>query len=132
IASDGSLGSWNTGSALNTARYLHGVEIWNGYIYAIGGCSSISSGSCASRTNSVEYAPLYSDGSLGVWRQTDTLNTARDTHSTAVYGGHIYVLGGCSAGNCSTDLDSIEYTSINSAGSLADGSWSSGTSMSSA
>lgn len=132
INSDGTLGSWINSSEANTPRSVTAVEIWNGYLYMMGGCSAGVPGfSCPGdvHLNTVEYAPIHADGSLGTWRTTASFTTARIMHGSAVWNGYLYVLGGCTVGSYCNFTNSVQYTSINPAGSLADGSWSSGTNL---
>lgn len=129
VNGDGTLGSWITTSSMNSARYSHGVEVWNGYIYATGGCTDVSSGNCTAYTNTVEYAPINANGSLGAWQYTDSFTTISSQHGSAMWNGYLYVMGGCIAGLC-TYTDRVQYTAISSAGALEDGSWSTTTTFS--
>ncbi len=127
VNSDGSVGSWSSASSMNTARHYPHATIWNGYLYVVGGCTNYSSG-CSSFLSSTEYAPIYADGSLGDWRTTSSINTAAHSSAVVTWNGNMYMLGGCISGDCNM-TSRIEHTTINAAGSLHDGSWSSATNL---
>ncbi len=80
---------------------------------------------CSSRINSTEKAVINSDGTLASWQTTNTPNTTRGGFSAFQYNGYVYALGGCNATAvstaCSTALNSVEYSHIQSDGSL--GTW---------
>lgn len=125
---DGSLGSWTQATSLNTARFGHGGEVWNGYMYVTGGCPTAASSQCASYSNTVEYAPVHTDGSLGTWRTTDTFTTSRNFHGSAIWNGNLYILGGCTSGSCSSYSNTIYYAGIDAAGAVA--AWATTTNIS--
>lgn len=132
INSDGTLGNWVDSSDLNTTRTVASIEIWNGYLYVMGGCSAGVTGfDCPGNVHlaTVEYAPIHANGSLGTWRTTASFTTARYMHSSIAWNGRLYVIGGCATGSYCNFTNTVQYTSINSAGSLADGSWSSATDL---
>ncbi|PSO43460.1 hypothetical protein BRC19_00340 [Candidatus Saccharibacteria bacterium QS_5_54_17] len=114
INSDGTLGSWSSTSTTATAKSLHASVAHNGYLYVIGGLDSNNN-----TLASVEYAPINSDGTLGSWSTTASLNSARDSMDSVIYHDRLYVMGGS---NSNGDLRSVEYAAINSDGTL--GSWS--------
>lgn len=66
IYSDGSLGTWQSTTAMNVPRCDPEVVAYNGYIYAIDGAQT-------GNNDSVEYAPINPDGSLGKWQFTTSL-----------------------------------------------------------
>lgn len=129
INSDGTLGSWTPTSSLNTARAYHGAAAWNGYMYVWGGYNT----STNAATSSVEYAPINSDGTLGVWQTTTSMNTAVCRGATASYQGYIYSFGGsttptASCGNSSNGATStVQYAPIKADGTV--GTWQTTTSI---
>jgi hypothetical protein len=144
ITSGGVLSSWNVISGLTTnlntssagSSYTTAVA-YNGYIYLIGGKTSTPT-----NESDIEYteangssltAPSGCNGSLsdsgaGVWctvSSADFLNAnytnAGDSFATTVvYDGYIYQIGG--QYSTSANTDQIEYTQINTNGSI--GVWS--------
>jgi hypothetical protein len=69
INSDGSLGSWTTGTSMNESRVGIQAAAYNGYIYTFGGASGYGYIS----PNNTSYAPINSNGSIGPWN-TNTPN----------------------------------------------------------
>jgi Tol biopolymer transport system component len=88
IQGDGSLGPWQATSPLNVARSRFGLASVNGYLYAIGG------NNYSTFLDSVEYAPILADGSLGPWQTTSALNTPRNGVEAVTVDGYVYVLTG--------------------------------------
>jgi hypothetical protein len=125
ITAPGTLSSWTTttmpSAYSSTGVYGYGSQIYNGYIYVIGGATALSPTSASS---SVYYSKINSDGTLNTWVQTTSLVGGRfdDGGSfTSSWGGYIYLSGGCSAftsGYCSTVDNDTQLASINSDGSL--------------
>jgi N-acetylneuraminic acid mutarotase len=113
LNSDGTVGAWNVGTHLPTARYEHTSVAYNGYLYVIGGYGS------GGFLNEVLYAHINSDGTLGSWSSTTTLPTGRRNHTSVVYNGNLYVIGGFSSS--SSRLDQVLYAAINPDGTV--GSW---------
>ncbi len=117
----GRLGSWTTTASLPYNVYGEGVQVYNGYVYIIGGDSTVGGSPLAS----VYYIKIKSDGTLNDWIQTRSFATARFTNGgnfSAVWGGYIYLSGGCSAvngsGYCTTVDSDTQLASINADGSL--------------
>lgn len=128
----GTLTSWTTTgmTALPSARFGHNVQAYNDHIYLIGGNSS------GTLQQSVHYIKIKSDGTLvSSWSSANDFATARMSWGgtyTAIWGGYLYVMGGCAAidaeGECtstgiSTGGNPVELASINADGSL--GFWGS-------
>lgn len=118
----GTLSSWSTTgmSALPSARHNHSVQIYNDRIYLIGGNSN------GTLQDNVYYAKLNSDGTMNSWVQTSSFSTARMAwggNFTTVWGGYLYLMGGCTAvnasGYCTVISSDIQLASINADGSLA-------------
>lgn len=130
ILPNGTLGSWSSGPTLASGRYGLAVQAYNGYLYAIGG----NNGSTI--YSNVYYTRINTDGSLNAWQSAATgqstggtlkqARTAQGGVMAGIWGGYLYVAGGCSAvnttnfGNCSAISSSVELASINADGSLDD------------
>ena len=118
----GILGSWTTsGATLPYNVYGHGAQTYNDRLYLVGGASSVG----GAPLSSVYYIKINSDGTLYSWIQTNGLATGKMSNGgsfTAVWGGYIYINGGCSAVNGSgycTSVDSdTQLASINADGSI--------------
>ncbi len=112
INSTGSIGAWSSTTALPAGAYRHTSVAYNGYVYSIGGNDA------AIRTTTVNFAPINSTGSIGSWTSTAALPSPIERHTSVVYNGYLYTIGGFSnAGQTST----VQFAPINSTGSL--GSW---------
>lgn len=131
ISPTGVLSGWTTTgvNTMSTARHMHSVEVYNDYLYVIGGDSS-SSGALL---NTVEYVKLAEDGTFsGSWESTSSFSGARRTNGgkyTTIYGAYIYLTGGCtsvSGGLCQTVGSEVQIASIFADGSLGDWSIDSG------
>lgn len=128
IASDGTLGSWTSTTSLPQAITGHAVVAAGGHIYTLGG-SPTSAGACGSNNdcmNTVYYAPLNGDGTIGSWSTTSSFTTARARTVATVYGDYIYIGGGGNTGY----LNDVQYARINSDGTL--GGWASTTAFTNA
>lgn len=123
ITPTGKLGTWaSSGNTIPAANaYNPGVENYNGRLYAIGGSSSPTT----APTNTVRYANINADGSINTWQQTKSFATGRiagGSKITSIWGGYVYLSGGCSAvngsGYCTTVQSDTQVASINADGSL--------------
>ena len=125
INGDGTVGTWtlSTSSATGTLptatdRFQGGA--YNGFVYAAGGLTGTPA-----VVNTVEYAPIQSDGSLGAWVTSTPFPTARRDQGIGVINGHIYVYAGCSSATLPCATASLqpdtEYAVINADGSV--GQW---------
>lgn len=114
INADGTLGTWTTsgGGTLGTARQAHGVAVYNGYIYAVGGLNT-----SGNPISSIEYAPINADGTIGTWNTTTSLSGNRAYIDVVAYRGYMYVLGGDDFGGGGGTT--VEYFTIDSAGTLS-------------
>ncbi len=142
INSDGSVGTSVATTSFTTARAGHTSVAYNGYLYIIGGCSAgITITSCTTYLSDVQYAFICDGtatggctagstnvGKVGTWSATSSFMIARQSHTSVVYNGFIYVIGGdhtnpdkaCDA-NFSTRCSDIEFAPINSNGTI--GTW---------
>ena len=124
ILPTGALSSWTTAGmqTLPSVRYSHDIQIYNDVMYLVGGFSGTTA------QNTVYYSKLNTDGTMNAWTQTSAFASYNGRGSmggsmTAVWGGYIYLGGGCSAlssGYCSTIESDVLLASINADGSLAD------------
>ena len=121
INSDGTVGTWTAGGDMTIPRTLHGSVAYNGYLYAIGGTTT-----SGTKVNSVEYAPINSNGSIGTWATTSSLSSVTTSASAVAYNGYLYLLGGGDGSATNT----VAYAAIKADGSL--GSWSTTTSFTTA
>jgi hypothetical protein len=118
INADGTIGTWVTASnSMSLIRFNAAAAIYDGYVYVSGGQQA-----AGAFTNTVEYAKIIADGSLGTWTTSiNAFTTARYGHVSVAYNGRLYVVGGGDAVN--TALGDVKYATINPAdGSL--GTWS--------
>jgi N-acetylneuraminic acid mutarotase len=119
INSDGTLGTWNATSSFTQARMGHTAVAHNGYLYIVGGHYTTT------YFNDVQYALLNSDGSVGTWSATTSLAVSRSDHTSMVYNGYLYVMGGwTSPGGTS---NAVLYAQLNNNGTV--GTWTSTTNL---
>ncbi len=108
--------NWTQTSTLPWGLTDHQVVYLNGYVYAIGGRSNESDPDTYA-TDTVYYAAVNGDGSLGPWQATALLPDNRATHGAAVWNGRIYVWGGWR--NDYTTMGTCWYTTPNPDGSIS-------------
>jgi hypothetical protein len=108
------LNPWQFTSSLNQGRVFHAVVAFRNHIYAIGGQDLASS----KNLDSVEYAAVNPDGTLGSWQIISHMNTTRWGFASAAANGHIYAIGGY--GPTGEPVDS-EQAKVNADGTL--GPW---------
>ena len=92
--------------------------VYNGYVYEIGG----NNGSAVVST--VDYAQIFSNGTIGIWTATTSLPQTTEMATSVVYNGYVYEIGGS---NGSANLATVDYVPINSSGTL--GTWPATTSL---
>ncbi len=96
---------------------LHSAVAYNGYIYTVGGSSTISSA-----TTTIFYAPLQASGTVGSWSTAATaLPSPLDELSAVVSNGYIYTTGGTSTISVATTT--VFYSQINQQGMTAAEGW---------
>jgi len=122
---DGSTGVWltntyNIGQAVaGTAqpRVAPSVLVVNGYMYVLGGCSDAAAATCATPQNTVYYAKVYADGSVGPWNtNANTLTVAKGMGTATYANGYLYFVGGAS--NATTVTSNVYCASINGDGTV--------------
>ena len=101
INGDGSLGTWSTvgNGSMTTNRFDLTTAVYNGFLYAVGGCLSINLGNCTNYLASTEYAPINADGTVGAWQTSTNIINGRRYASGGVYNGYLYVYGGTTSGS---------------------------------
>jgi N-acetylneuraminic acid mutarotase len=112
LNSDGTVGSWAAATSTPHQLISMGVATFNGYVYVTGGNDGTAD------LDTVYFAHLNSDGTVGSWTTANNLPAGLTSPSTVAYNNNLYVTGGIDTGNA-TDLVRIAH--INSDGSL--GSW---------
>ncbi len=118
INGNGTLGSWSTGTSLPLVRkYFNPVVVGN-YIYVVGGSDA------STVDNTVYYAELNPNGSVGAWQTSpNTLTAAVGEGSTVAANGYIYELGGENTSFAA--VNTVYYTQVNANGSI--GTWQTST-----
>ena len=117
------LSSWSATSTLNTARAGHSAVAYSGYLYVLGGGDADSL-----RIDSVEYAAINADGSLGAFAETTALPFGLRYFRAFAYNDRIYIVGGND--ESSAIIADVWYAPVNPDGTL--GTWVETTSLSSA
>ncbi len=120
LNADGTVGTWSTTTALPAAVVNQSTVTANGYVYSLGGSNS---GSAA--LNTVYYAPLNANGTVGAWGSTTALPVATKYHASIVSNGYVYVFGGKNISN--TALKTVYYAPLNANGTI--GAWTATTAM---
>jgi hypothetical protein len=117
IGSSGALsGNWaSAGSSIATGGQGTSLAMYNGYAYAVGGYNGTS------YSNTVYYATVNTDGTIGSWATTSSFTTARYNTATVVYNDYLYLVGGADT----AAMNDVQYAQINSNGTL--GTWAIGT-----
>ena len=110
---DGSVGEWQSLPSLPTKKNLHKSIEYNGFIYIVDGNEG------SSYSNSVIYAQINTDGTLGTWQTASSFANARYHHAIIVWQDYLYLLGGY--GSSSTEYNDVQYASIWPDGHL--GTW---------
>jgi hypothetical protein len=125
----GELQPWqNNQATLNAVRSRAGVTAYNGYVYVLGGGTTID-GQTVATTNTVQYAKLNADGSVGSFtNNTNNLNTNVSGAGAVAMNGYIYLVGGKTANSDSTNnTATVQYAKLNADGST--GTWSTTTAL---
>ena len=112
----GTVGAWNSTTALPTPILNGGVAAYNGYVYVAGGSSELNGSS--SRT--VYYAFINQNGTLGQWHKASSMIDRRSEFNLVVQGSYLYAVGGYN-GSKTGVFANVEYARIKADGSL--GKW---------
>jgi hypothetical protein len=117
----GELGEWTAiGTvSLPSDRQMHDVKVYNDRLYLIGGNSN------GTLQDTVYYSRLDSNGAMSSWQQASSFSTARSNwggNFSVIWGGYVYLMGGCStvngSGYCTNIEDDVQIASINADGTL--------------
>lgn len=124
LTPNGTFGAWSTTGmvALTSVRHNHTIQVYNDRMYVIGGNSS------GVLQSSVQYIKIATTGLFsGSWTTTTAFTTARMAwggNFSTIWGGYIYITGGCTAingsGYCTTIASDVQLASINADGSVTD------------
>src|SRR5206468_2725907 len=92
LNSDGTVGTFSTNSNyLPAIREYTSTLVANGYVYVIGGATSVGN----VFTSTVYYASLNANGTTGTWTtNTNYLPGARYGQGSIIANGYLYVVGG--------------------------------------
>ena len=93
VESNGMIGAWNTATPLPEAVWLHAGVAANGFVYVLGG-EHYTLATSLYITNTVYYAKINPDGSLGSWQTTTPLPQPVFGLSASAWNNTIYVAGG--------------------------------------
>ncbi|MFC1623920.1 hypothetical protein ACFL28_01185 [Candidatus Omnitrophota bacterium] len=112
LNADGSVGTFSTNSnTLPAAISSHSSVVANGYVYAIGGVNS-----SPASVNTVYYAKLNADGSVGTFStNANTLPAITTYQSSVVANGYVYVIGGGPIAG--PNRNTVYYAKLNADGS---------------
>jgi hypothetical protein len=127
INANGNVGNWSTTTALPTTLTDASSAVYNGYIYVTGGSTANSN---ATAVDTVYYAKLNRDGTIGSWTNSaNPINVSgsqkRWDHTSAAYNGYLYVIGGTN--NSGTNQSTVYYSRLNADGS--NGIWASASTL---
>lgn len=112
INADGSIGSWTISpNNLPQVESAPSALAYNGYLYSFAGQDGVM-------TNTVYYAPINIDGSIGTWVTTTALPNTLNQANVEVFDGYVYYLGG---NNNGIHVNTIYTAPINANGSI--GTW---------
>lgn len=115
----GDIGTWQTGTPLPVpVGYTNSAAIYDGYIYMFGGWS----GRTNRTSETVYYAKLNGNGSVGNWQTGVSLPGVLSDTTVQVYNGYAYVIGGMP--DREADSANVYYTKLNANGTGSVGSWS--------
>ena len=88
LNTNGTIGTWTATTALPTVNYAATSAAYNGYIYEIGGYNG------STYYNTVYYAPINANGTIGAWTASTPIPAASDVATSIVYNGYLYEIGG--------------------------------------
>ena len=126
INNNGTLGSWTTTTSLPAATYHATSVVYNGYVYEIGGETTLT-------VNTVDYVQIAPAGwvsspdstDINTWGATASLLSAGEAATSVIYSGYIYEIGGENSSNAA--VAAVDYASLTPNGNL--GAWTATTSL---
>ena len=119
------------GALLPEGRMGHGLQAYNDRLYVIGGMYGGITPAAAAK-NTVYVSKINTDGSINDWRTTTPIGNGAASGNrasfggtmTTIWGGFIYVAGGCnsvnSSGYCTSISTDTQLASINADGTITD------------
>lgn len=113
---------WYQAGNLSSVRSDASAIAYNNRLYLVGGLST------SGAVNTMEYADINPNGTLGSWTGGAALPSALYGHSAQVYNDRLYIIGGASSIG-GAPLSSVYYNKLNANGSM--NSWVATTSLSS-
>jgi len=118
ISNDGQINQWNFTTSLPKTMANLTAVVYNNYLYIMGGWEPYGP-----TYNDVWYVPIYKNGEIGDWVPTTPLPKGTAAHTSFVYNGYLYSVGGMYRYPYFPNqyYNSIFRTSINSDGTI--GSW---------
>lgn len=117
INNDGSIGTWTSTTPMPDIRFRTSSFVANDRVYVLGGYNS------SSNVNTVFYANLNNDGTVGGWTDSPNLLPEQVRSGGAVYNnGYAYYMGG---NNGSAIVSTVSYAKIKADGSTS--TWTSAT-----
>ena len=119
IYANGAVGTWQLTTVFGSVRASHKTVVSDGYMFNIGGCTAntCTSTNIMGDTQSTKVDP---SGVAGPYTDdtTHVVANARYGTSSVAYNGYLYVIGGCTAGNCTAVSNKVSYAAIGSTGTL--------------
>jgi N-acetylneuraminic acid mutarotase len=116
IGFPGRIDSWLSTTSLPEGRAKPEAVVYNNFVYVLGGSAAV--GIPQTERNTVWYAPINNDGTVGGWQSATSLPDPVTGHVAVTWNGYIYVAGGWTGYNWKNE---VYYAKINPDGSL--GSW---------
>jgi hypothetical protein len=123
VHSNGTIGSWNSGTPLPEPAIYHAGVAANGFVYVIGG-ETYNPIDGITISSNVYYAKTNLDGSLGSWQTASSLPNTLQFLNASVWSNRIYVIGGFDGNYLQSNVYSA---TIKSDGSLS--AWTAQTPM---
>jgi hypothetical protein len=140
INADGSIAEWGSINNIANQRIGYSFIAWQNGLYRFGGCSSqnTTTGVCLNTFYDVDYGVINQDGDASTVATSVASGVAPCTggspvscnlpgtatvgnilNASAILNGYLYIMGGCTANDCSTVSRGVVYQAIASDGSLA-------------
>jgi hypothetical protein len=93
VGADGTIASWASGGKLDGARTHMAVSYANGFVWLTGGLNTLPTVSSPT-LKTVWRGSVEPDGTIDQWTQMTPMPSGICTHSSFVYGGWLYIVGG--------------------------------------
>lgn len=113
---------WYQDASLSSIRSDSAAVAYNNRLYLLGGRST-----SGTPVNTMQFASLNPNGTLGTWTSGTNLPSALYGHSAQVYNDRLYIIGGASSVG-GAPLGNVSYNKLNPDGTL--NSWTSTTAFS--